>query len=40
MTGERNKRDSNREGTVKVSLFADAITLYLKDPKSHTKRKS
>jgi hypothetical protein len=29
--GERNKRDTNRKGEVKFSLFADDTILYVKD---------
>jgi hypothetical protein len=35
-TGERNARDSNREGEVKLPLFAESMILYLKDPKNVT----
>jgi hypothetical protein len=36
-TGERSTRDSNKE-EVKLSLFADYMILYLKDPKDATKK--
>jgi hypothetical protein len=29
--------DSNREGRIKLSLFADDMILYLRDPKNSTK---
>jgi hypothetical protein len=39
-TGERNERDSNREGRIKLSLYADDMILYLKYPKNSTKNLS
>jgi hypothetical protein len=37
-TSARNKRDSNRKEEVNLSLFADAMILYLKHPKNFTKK--
>jgi hypothetical protein len=34
----RNKRNTNSKEVVKLSLFADDMILYLKDPKSSTQR--
>jgi hypothetical protein len=34
--GGRNKRNSIRKEEVKLSLFADDVILYLKDPKNPT----
>jgi hypothetical protein len=34
---EEGKRKSNRKGRSKLSLFADDVILYLKDPKNSTK---
>jgi hypothetical protein len=36
-TRARNKRDSTEKQEVKLSLFADDMSLYLKDPKNSTK---
>jgi hypothetical protein len=36
-TRARNKRDSKEKEEVKLSLFADDMILYLKDPKNSTK---
>jgi hypothetical protein len=36
-TSERNKRDSNTE-KVKLSLFKDDMILYVKDPRTSTKK--
>jgi hypothetical protein len=37
-TGERNKRNSNREERNQIILFADNMILYLKDPKNTIKK--
>jgi hypothetical protein len=36
-TRRRNKRNANNKEIVKVSLFADDMILYLKDPKNSTQ---
>jgi hypothetical protein len=35
--GRRNKRNSNRKGEIKLSLFTEDMTFYLKDPTNTTK---
>jgi hypothetical protein len=37
-TGRKNKMNSNRKEEVKLSLFADDMILYLKDPENSTKK--